>query len=207
PRESQRSSGRTSIHAAADVKEGAPPLDLDSPLAFTMEGAAGFPPPALIPRFWRPGWNSVQSVIKYQAGPGGPLRGGDPGRRLIEPPGPASPAASVDGPRAETEGTGEGLLLVPAYEIFGSEELSARAPAIASLVPEPVLLLHPEDAAALGIGAGDPVEIEVQGEALRLAAKITGDICRGAAGVPVAPSGALGLDLPARGLIRKAGTP
>ena len=207
PRESQRSSGRTSIHAAADVREGAPALDLDSPLAFSMEGATGIPPSPLIPRFWRPGWNSVQSVNKYKAGTGGPLRGGDPGRRLIEPPGSASPGSAVDGPRAEPEGTDQGLLFVPVHQIFGSEELSARAPAVASLIPEPVLLLHPDDAGMLGIGPGDRVELEVQGETLSLPAKITAEMCRGAAGLPVTSSGALGLDLPARGKIRAARTP
>jgi len=207
PRESQRSSGRTSIHAEADVREGAPPLDLDSPLAFSMEGAPGIPPSPLIPRFWRPGWNSVQSVNKYQAGIGGPLRDGDPGRRLIEPPASTSPGFSVDGPRAETVGAGEGLLFVPVYQIFGSEELSVRAPAVASLIPKPVLLLHPDDAVMLGIGSGDRVELEVQGETLSLPAKITAEMCRGAAGVPVAPSGALGLDLPARGKIRTVRKP
>ena len=50
-----------------------------------MEGYQGQPPAPLIPRFWAPGWNSVQALNKFQEEVGGPLRGGDPGRRLIEP--------------------------------------------------------------------------------------------------------------------------
>ena len=206
PRESPRASGRTSIHAEADVKEGAPPADLDSALTFSMEGASGFPPPALIPRYWRPGWNSVQSVAQYQVEAGGPLKGGDPGRKLIEPPEAAPNGLAVDGPRTEPAPPGEGFELVPVYRIFGSEELSARAPAVASLVPEPVLLLHPEDARALGIGNGDPVEVEVDGETLSWKASTTERIARGAAGVPVGPDGAGRHGLPGRGRPRRAGT-
>ncbi|MEW5744075.1 MAG: NADH-quinone oxidoreductase subunit NuoG [Nitrospirota bacterium] len=85
PRQSHRNSGRTAIVANETVFEPRPPGDPDSPLAFTMEGFPGMPPPALIPRFWAPGWNSPQAVIKFQSEVDGPLRGGDPGRRLIEP--------------------------------------------------------------------------------------------------------------------------
>ena len=86
PRQPHRYSGRTAMHADVDVHEPQPPDDPDSPLAFSMEGFDGQPPAALIPRFWAPGWNSVQAVNKFQDEVGGPLRGGDPGRRLIEPP-------------------------------------------------------------------------------------------------------------------------
>src|SRR3546814_7673606 len=48
-----------------------------------MEGYRGIPPSSVIPFFWAPGWNSVQSINKYQIETGGPLHGGDPGKRLI----------------------------------------------------------------------------------------------------------------------------
>ena len=84
-RESPRYSGRTAMYANQNVSEAKPPQDPESPLSFTMEGSPLQPPPALIPRFWAPGWNSIQSLNKFQAEVGGPLRGGDPGKRLIEP--------------------------------------------------------------------------------------------------------------------------
>jgi len=96
---------------------------------------------------------------------------------------------------------------VPVFHIFGSEELSALAPAVASRVPEPVVLLHPDDARALGVDAGARVEIEIDGETLDLPAELTDGICRGAAGLPMVPSGALGLGLPARGRLKAARTP
>ena len=51
----------------------------------TMEGYYGPMPSSLIPYFWAPAWNSVRAVNKFQDEVGGPLRGGDPGIRLIEP--------------------------------------------------------------------------------------------------------------------------
>jgi NADH-quinone oxidoreductase subunit G len=59
PRQSPRSSGRTAIDVTVDVSELKPPGDPDSPLAFSMEGDGEPPPSALIPRFWKAGWNSV----------------------------------------------------------------------------------------------------------------------------------------------------
>jgi NADH-quinone oxidoreductase subunit G len=85
PRQSHRASGRTAVSANVDVREHKSAEDPDSPLSFSMEGYPNQPPSPLITRFWSPGWNSIQSVTKYQREVGGPLNGGDPGVRLIEP--------------------------------------------------------------------------------------------------------------------------
>ena len=57
--------------ANISVHEPEPPEDPDAPFSFSMEGYLGHPPPALIPRFWAPGWNSVQAVNKFQDEVGG----------------------------------------------------------------------------------------------------------------------------------------
>ncbi len=85
-RQPHRYSGRTAMHAKENVNEPKTPDDPDSPLAYSMEGYQEQPPSSLIPRYWSPGWNSVQALNKFQQEVGGPLRGGDPGKRLIEPP-------------------------------------------------------------------------------------------------------------------------
>ncbi len=85
PREPHRYSGRTAMHANVSIHEPEQPHDPDTALAFSMEGYPGHPPPPLIPRFWAPGWNSIQALNKFQDEVGGPLSGGDPGERLIEP--------------------------------------------------------------------------------------------------------------------------
>ena len=73
------------MHANVSIHEPEQPHDPDTALAFSMEGYPGHPPPPLIPRFWAPGWNSIQALNKFQDEVGGPLSGGDPGERLIEP--------------------------------------------------------------------------------------------------------------------------
>ncbi|MFP5305007.1 MAG: NADH-quinone oxidoreductase subunit NuoG, partial [Gammaproteobacteria bacterium] len=131
PRQPHRYSGRTAMHAHRDVHEPRPPQDADSPLAFSMEGTRVGAPPSEIPIFWQPRWNSVQSVTKFQQEINGPLRGGDPGVRLIEP---GAGGAYYDRPAYRAP---QQLECVWLYELFGSEELSVRGPAVASRVPAP----------------------------------------------------------------------
>jgi len=85
PRQPHRYSGRTAMLADVSVHEPKPPADPDTPLAFSMEGYQDQPPAPLISRYWSPGWNSVQALNKFQQEVGGPLNGGDAGKRLIEP--------------------------------------------------------------------------------------------------------------------------
>ncbi|HEY9528416.1 MAG TPA: NADH-quinone oxidoreductase subunit NuoG, partial [Anaerolineales bacterium] len=124
PRETHRYSGRTAMYAHIHVSEEKPPEDPDSALSYTMEGYRGQPPSSMIPYFWSPGWNSVQSVNKYQKEIGGPLRGDDPGLRLIEPSVPALAKYFTDLPEIFIP-LQDQLWLVSLHHIFGSEELSA----------------------------------------------------------------------------------
>ena len=78
--------------------------------------------------------------------------------------------------------------MVPCYHIFGSEELSRSAPAIAELSPEPYVALNPEDASNFG------KEVELFGQ--RLPVKIAADLPNGLAGVPAGVAPFVGLDLP-----------
>jgi NADH-quinone oxidoreductase subunit G len=128
PRQPHRYSGRTAMLANITVHEPKPPEDPDSPLSFSMEGYGGLPPAPLIPRYWSPGWNSVQAVNKFQQEADGPLKGGDPGKRLIEPMQKGKTEYFTDIPAEPVAGKDQ----LPAleYHIFGSEELSARSSAI-----------------------------------------------------------------------------
>jgi NADH-quinone oxidoreductase subunit G len=202
PREPHRYSGLTSITANISVVEPKPPYDPDSALAFSMEGTPNQPPPALQPFFWSPGWNSIQSVNKFQSEVGEALRGGDPGVRLFEPSRSGAyfttiPAAFA---RRQTE-----WLAVPIEHIFGSEELSLRAPAIAELATGPYLAMNSADATSLHIGESDgEVEIELGGTKHRLPLKILRELPEGIAGIPAGLTPALGVELPAWCRILKA---
>ena len=66
-RKPRRYSGRTAMTAHLTVHEPKPPEDPDTPLAFSQEGyRAAEAPGALVPRFWAPGWNSSNSLHKFQ---------------------------------------------------------------------------------------------------------------------------------------------
>ncbi len=203
PRQPQRYSGRTAILADVSVHEPKPPEDPDSPLSFSMEGFPGVPPAPLVSRFWSPGWNSVQSVNKFQAEVGGPMAGGDPGVRIVESPRGAPPPWLRDVPEPFTPEAGR-LLLVPLHHIFGSEELSAFAPSIAERAPELYVALNPDDAAALGIAAGETADVAFAGAVHTVSARIRPLLPRGTAGVPAGMGPWQGAALPASATVRKA---
>ncbi|HEX2962946.1 MAG TPA: NADH-quinone oxidoreductase subunit NuoG [Ignavibacteriales bacterium] len=188
PREPYRYSGRTAMHADKNVHEPKPPEDVDSPMSFTMEGYRGQPPSSLIPFFWSPGWNSAQAINKYQIEVGGPLHGGDPGKRLIEPLPNAKPSFFMDVPKAPVRKDGE-WTLVPVYHIYGSEELSNHAPGVRELVPKPYLMMSLEDASAMNVTSDSEVEVSLGGKQERFAVKINLGLPKGMAGYPVALPG------------------
>jgi NADH-quinone oxidoreductase subunit G len=196
PRQPHRYSGRTAMTAHITVHEPKPPDDPDAPLVFSMEGYLGRPPSPLIPLFWAPGWNSAQATNKFQSEVGGPLHGGDPGIRLIEPAREGTLAYFGDAPAAFTPRRGA-WLLVPLSHIFGSEELSALSPAVAERVPTPYLALSRDDAAGLRARPDEAVELTVAGTTYRLPAKTDGDLPRGLAGLPIGLPGLHGIALPA----------
>ncbi|HEX7634254.1 MAG TPA: molybdopterin-dependent oxidoreductase, partial [Noviherbaspirillum sp.] len=203
PRETHRYSGRTAIRANLNVNERQPPPnDPDAPMAFSMEGYPGQPPPPLIPVFWAPRWNSVQSVTKFQEEAGGPLRGGDPGVRLIEPAQPGEHAYFGDVPAAFEQRSDQSLL-VPLHHIFGSEELSVLASGIAALAASPYLALHPDDAAQLGYNAGEAAQLHLERTTYWLPVQLRPDLPRGVAGLPAVLPSLEGIMLPCWGVIVK----
>ncbi|MEJ2634523.1 MAG: NADH-quinone oxidoreductase subunit NuoG [Calditrichia bacterium] len=204
PRQPHRYSGRTAMTANIDVNVPKPPDDSDSALSFTMEGYFGRPPSSLIPFFWSPGWNSAQSINKYQTEVGGPLRGGDPGRRLIEPSGNGKISYFTEIPEAFHPQKDE-WLIVPVHHIFGSEELSVLSESVSKRVPQPYVDLNPGDAAQLKIEEAKEAEIELAGNVLRLPVKYRNEMPQGLAGLPVGLPGMAMIDLPARGKISGAG--
>jgi NADH-quinone oxidoreductase subunit G len=202
PRAPHRYSGRTAIGAHISVHEPKPSVDTDTPLSFSMEGYHGLTrePSAAIPFFWAPAWNSNESLNKFQDEVAGPLRGGNPGVRLIEPQAIAKPdyfdaAPGAFKPRASAS-PGE-LLIIPVHHIFGSEELSVEAKALAERVPAPYLALNPDDAARLDLSEGDPVGVLIDGKMQHLPVRLHAALVPGLAGIPWGLRGLVYLDLPA----------
>jgi NADH-quinone oxidoreductase subunit G len=183
PRSPHRYSGRTAMLANISVSEPKPPQDSDTALAFSMEGYPAQAPSALTPFFWSPGWNSIQSVNKFQSEINGALRGGDPGVRLIEPPQGGS-GLYFTAPQRAFEARPDEWLLVPLYHVFGSEELSSQAPAVAQLAPKPYVALSAADAERLEVQEGAQVELNLAGTAQKLPVVVQPDLPKGIAGLP-----------------------
>jgi len=202
PRQSERYTGRTAMSANLTVREPKPPEDPDSPLGFTMEGARGSLPPALLSRFWAPGWNSVQAVAKFQEEVGGPLAGGDPGVPLIVPGTDGNSPQSARIPEPFTARPGE-FLVLPDYQVFGSEELSAQAPSVATRIPARCLRLAAEDARALGLAEGGQARLLLDDTELELPVRLCPGLLPGLALLPVGFPGSGWEDLPAWAKILK----
>ncbi len=201
PRQPHRYSGRTAMNANISVVEPKPPDDKDSPLSFSMEGFTGRPPAALIPRFWAPGWNSVQALNKFQSEVGGPLAGGDPGQRLLEPVQESTVSYFDEVPDAFWPRENE-LFLVRVYHIFGSEELSVMGPGIAGRAPEPYIGLKPEDAELFQVSEGRDMRLSINNREYSLPVKYLPELPAGVGALPVGLRGLEGLALPAWGKIK-----
>jgi NADH-quinone oxidoreductase subunit G len=202
-REHQRSSGRTAVNAAATVHEPPPPYDADAPFTFSMEGYGGKPPSALIPRFWAPGWNSVQSVNKFQAEVGGPLVGGDPGIRLIEPAHTQGTHYFEEIPERFSAESGL-FLVVPFSHVFGSGELSMLTPGIRERAPAAYLAMSARDMGDARLKDGDAAVLSIGGRSYVLPARTDPGLPSGVAAIPCGVPGVPVLTIPAFGQVEKA---
>ena len=200
PRQPHRYSGRTSMLAHHNVSEPKPPEDPDSPMSYTMEGLRTLPPSSMIPFFWSPGWNSVQSVNKYQDEVGGPLRGGDPGKRLLNPlvkepayykavPEPFKPMA-------------DHLWVVPLHHIFGSEELSVLSESVASRIAQQYVMINSEYAKTIHVAEGQQLSFVIDDVEYHLPVKVSEKFPSGVAGVPAGFSELRFTGLPAWALLK-----
>ena len=202
PRQPHRFSGRTAMLTNVSVSEPKPAEDTDSSLSFTMEGYRGQPPSSMIPFFWSPGWNSVQSINKYQQEVGGPLQGGDPGIRCFEGTQNDQIEYFVSDPAIFSPQAGH-LSVVPIHHIFGSEELSSNSPSIRERCADPYVMLNESDASDLNIKQEDLVSFEIDGQQYRLPAKISSAMTKGMAGLPYGLKGMPFVELPEWAILKK----
>jgi len=203
PRQTIRYSGRTAMTANIQVSETNPPQDEDSPLAFSMEGQNEEPPSSLIPFYWTPGWNSVQALYrKYTEESESSLKGGDPGIRLFESEGGTGSISMSPGNHDPELLKGE-FVIVPYYQIFGSEELSSLSPAVIQKIKEPFLLINQEDAANLQFSDGELVKLEISEVRISVRVKTGTDIKQGMAALSVNLPGMPFIALPGKGRFHK----
>lgn len=190
PRLTHRSSGRTAMRANVSVHEPRQPSDKETPLSFTMEGRPAEQPGALLPYVWSPGWNSNQSLHKFQAQVGGALLGGTAGKRLLEP-GSGSVSDSIAHQPAQLS-DGE-FRLVALHRIFGSDELSARSPAVAELSGRASLDMPATIATALGVDSGDGVTVTLDDVSCDLEVRLNDSLATNCVGYSYGVEGTGGL--------------
>ncbi len=184
PRQSERYSGRTAMKANVNVHEPKQPQDPESALAFSMEGIPARSDATLLAASWAPQWNSNQSISKFQDEINGPLRQGHGGTLLL---GKSSATGGYDSPPANAGG--KGLELLPALQIFGSEELSSRSEAIQKRMTGAYVALAPAEARRLGLKHGQGARLrgvdDVDGPAATALVCVRTEMCPGAAALHV----------------------
>jgi len=176
--------------------------DNDSPLAFSMEGQPENPPSSLVPFYWVPGWNSVQAMYNYLDEPGGSMKGGDPGVRLFESAEEGNHIYFKHKAQITVVQKDE-WLIVPVYQIFGSDELSSASTSILQRIHEPFVLMNKKDADIITVKDGDTVQLEILKIKLKVKVKIGKSIVQGLAGLSVNLPGMPFIDIPGRGKFHK----
>ena len=158
-RQHHRYSGRTAMRAHLDVHEPKQEQDEDGIMNFSMEGVPALKDSAVFSSPWAPGWNSNQSLFKFQKHTGAALNQASLGERLL---GTTATAQSWF-PATVHKAAGQGFALFPLYHLFGSEELTARSEAIQAKATAAYVALNPADAHKLGLGSTDGVQVQHNG--------------------------------------------
>ena len=182
PRQPHRYSGRTAMRANINVHEPKQEQDEDGVMVYSMEGVPAIKDAAVFNSPWAPGWNSNQSLFKFQEFAGGPLKQGSHGVRLLTS---TAAAKSWYAQSAESKAA-DGFKVFPLYHLFGSEELSAFTPAIQEKATSAYIALNPEDAEKLGLQTSDGVQVEHNGVVPFIIRK---SVQAGTVGVPVGLKG------------------
>lgn len=204
--EPHRYSGRTAVDAAQTVHEPKAATLEGSPFSSTMEGYYGPMPAPLIPFFWAPGWNSGQSLHKFQDDATGATPGGDAGIRLLKPPSGGAlkhPSGKIPNAFVSEESR---WLIVPRHHIFGSDELSARADAIAELISLPRLFLNDNDARKLDVQSGSSITIAMDSGVVILLVALAPELPAGIAAMSAGLPETTGISLPVLAYLRRMET-
>ncbi|MGK0500048.1 MAG: NADH-quinone oxidoreductase subunit G [Oceanicoccus sp.] len=194
PRQTHRYSGRTAMLANKSVHEPKQTIDEESALAFSMEGLNHNQPAALLTYVWSPGWNSNQSLHKFQDEVGGPIKGGSAGARLLITASTNTKIVAIETAKPPSFMPSEDQwLLVPRHKIFGSDELSAHSAAIEKLIDVAVIEISTDDAERLNVVNGDGLIIGDPSAADVLEVRLNDSIALGCAAYSVGLNESLNL--------------
>ncbi len=157
PRQQFRYSGRTAMRANKNVHEPKQEQDPDGIMSYSMEGVSPLKEARVFNTPWAPGWNSNQSVFKFQDEVGGHLKQGSVGVRLLDKRNGAEEGGYIALDSSEKN------TAFPLYHLFGSEELSAQSQAIQARSTSAYVALNPADADRFGLRTGSGVTVQGNG--------------------------------------------
>jgi NADH-quinone oxidoreductase subunit G len=158
-RQHHRYSGRTAMRAHINVHEPKQEQDEDGIMVFSMEGVPALKDSSVFSSPWAPGWNSNQSLFKFQKHTGSALNQASHGELLLV----SGTSNKAWYPASVKQAGGQGYALFPLYHLFGSEELTARSEAIQAKATGAYIALNPADAKQLGLGTTDGVQVQHNG--------------------------------------------
>jgi len=197
PRQQHRYSGRTAMRANINVHEPKQEQDEEGILTYSMEGVSALRDATVFNTAWAGGWNSNQSVFKFQSHTGAALKQATNGHCLVE----NSVTEKTWSEVMDAEKVTGDFEVFPLYHLFGSEELTANTEAIKAKATSAYIAINEADASKLGLQASDGVSVEHNGAVPYI---IRSSIAPGTVGVPVGLKGLNFRDLPAAISLEKA---
>lgn len=166
-RQSHRASGRTAMMANQTVHEAKATMDNNSNYNFSMEGG-NVNNTSIMPFTWAPGWNSNQSISKYQQQVGGPLINTAPIVNIFDPNADDEPTLKQEpvSAKSELENNAENTLTIyPAKHIFGNDFLGLKGCEFKLIAPIPYLQVTSLTAQQYNLVDCQYIEINVEGRA------------------------------------------
>ncbi|WII23790.1 NADH-quinone oxidoreductase subunit NuoG [Buchnera aphidicola] len=181
---SHRFSGKTSLRADINVHEIPPKNDKDTMFSFSMEDNTVYNKrSSCVPFIWSPNWNSSNGWHKYQKEVSGSLLAGNPGKILLSKRNKEDIDYFKFHPKHFVQK--KGLIIVPYYLLFGSEELSQYSDVVKKKMSNPVLKINKLDAKRLNLSNRKKVFFTYLGEIYKFFLIYSQNLSVGQIAIPV----------------------
>ncbi|WNC71237.1 NADH-quinone oxidoreductase subunit NuoG [Thalassotalea psychrophila] len=173
-RQTHRASGRTAMTANQNVHERKTTIDNNSPYKFSMEGShpqsnqsasSNTSAANAMPYTWAPGWNSNQSISKYQQQVGSGLLNSSPVVQIYDPSESreSTPDTNVASENIKDQSVSKNnpINFIPAAHIFGNDYLGLKGIEFELLSPIPYVEINAALASQLGLGECSHVNLQL----------------------------------------------
>ncbi|QJC34245.1 NADH-quinone oxidoreductase subunit NuoG [Enterobacteriaceae endosymbiont of Donacia cinerea] len=179
-----RYSGRTSILSNIDIHEPQQPEDIDTIFNFSMEGNYDSNINCKhIPFLWSPGWNSSQSLHKFQKEIGVSLKYGSTGFKIFEK---KNHIIKIKKNNYNYKFISSNkLIIISHYTLFNSNSLIQKSFLIQKYFPNHYIFLNKKDAKKLEILDNNLIELHCLNNIFILKARISEFLHQGLVSIPL----------------------